>query len=45
MTDVIFDFISGSESALSLHVLIKIKEVYGHTGKGGHVLHLHCGLE
>lgn len=39
VTDVIFDVI------LSLHVLVKIKEAYAHTGKGGHALHLHCRWE
>lgn len=45
LTDTAFDFLSGSGSAFSPHVLVKMKAVHAHSGKGGHTLHLHCRWE
>lgn len=42
---IAFDFISGSGSAFSLHLLVKMKAVHAHTRKEAHALHLHCRWE
>lgn len=50
LADTAFDFLSGSGSAFSLHVLVKMKAAHAHTGKGatlftctagGRRLHIH----